>query len=103
PGLDVAALGGALGAAVTEDGHGRYRVTAEATPALTARLAAWLAEHDAALTDLRTGRTLEEAYLDVVGGAGGAGTGTGAPSGDGPGGDGPGPVGGRGRRGRARR
>jgi ABC-2 type transport system ATP-binding protein len=67
PGLDVAGLGHALGVMVTEGPPGRYRVTAAATPALTARLAAWLAERDAALTDLRAGRTLEEAYLAIVG------------------------------------
>jgi ABC-2 type transport system ATP-binding protein len=65
-GLDVATLGAALGAAVAEGPPGRYRVTAAASPALTAQLAAWLAEHDTALTDLRTVRTLEEAYLAVV-------------------------------------
>jgi hypothetical protein len=54
-------------AAVTEGPPGRYRIDAEATPALTARLAAWLAERDATLTDLRAGRTLEEAYLAAVG------------------------------------
>ncbi len=66
PGLDVAALGEAIGAVVVEGAAGRYRVAAPASPALTARLAGWLAEHDAALTDLRTGRTLEEAYLEVL-------------------------------------
>jgi ABC-2 type transport system ATP-binding protein len=66
-GLDLAALGEVLGAAVTEGPPGRYRIDAEATPTLTARLAAWLAERDATLTDLRAGRTLEEAYLAAVG------------------------------------
>jgi ABC-2 type transport system ATP-binding protein len=68
-GLDVTALGAALGAAVTEDSPGRYRVAAAGTPALTARLAGWLAERDAALTDLRTGRSLEETYLAIMGDA----------------------------------
>jgi ABC-2 type transport system ATP-binding protein len=72
PGLDTADLGRTLGAPVTEGPPGRYRVAAAADPALTARLAAWLAEHDAALSDLRAGRTLEEAYLEVVGEAGAA-------------------------------
>jgi ABC-2 type transport system ATP-binding protein len=66
PGLAVAALGEAIGAVVVEEAAGRYRVAAPASPALTARLAGWLAEHDAPLTDLRTGRTLEEAYLEVL-------------------------------------
>lgn len=67
PGLDVAALGAALGAVVTEQAAGRYRVQAEGTPAVTATLAAWLAERELPLTDLRTVRTLEEAYLAIVG------------------------------------
>jgi len=70
PGLDVAALGAALGAEVTESPAGRYRVATTASPALTARLAAWLAERDAGLTDLRAGRSLEEAYLAVISEAG---------------------------------
>ncbi len=67
PGLEVAALGTALGAPVAEEAPGRYRVAAAATPALTAALTAWLAERDLALTDLRAGRTLEETYLAIVG------------------------------------
>ncbi len=70
PGLDVAALGAMLGAVVTEGPAGRYRVAATASPALTARLATWLAERDAGLTDLRAGRSLEDAYLAVIGEAG---------------------------------
>ena len=79
-GLDVAALGAALGAGVTEEAPGRYRVAAGASPALTATLAGWLAERELPLTDLRTGRSLEEAYLSVVGDGTGddAGAGTGA-------------------------
>jgi ABC-2 type transport system ATP-binding protein len=69
PGLDAAALGQAIGAVVDEESAGRYRVAAAASPALTAALAAWLAAHDATLTDLRTARTLEEAYLAIVGDA----------------------------------
>ena len=65
-GLDVGALGEAIGADVVEEAAGRYRVAAAASPALTARLAGWLAEHDATLTDLRAGRTLEETYLAVL-------------------------------------
>jgi ABC-2 type transport system ATP-binding protein len=66
-GLDTVALGTALQASVVEERPGRYRVDAEPSPALTAALATWMAEHDATLSDLRTGRTLEEAYLDIVG------------------------------------
>ncbi|MGH9109112.1 MAG: ABC transporter ATP-binding protein [Acidimicrobiales bacterium] len=65
-GLDVAALGTALGAAVTEEGPGRYRVSAGASPSLTATLAGWLAQRDATLTDLQAGRSLEDAYLSAV-------------------------------------
>lgn len=66
-GLDVASLGAALEADVTEETPGRYRVAAGASPALTATLAGWLAERELPLTDLRTGRSLEDAYLSVVG------------------------------------
>jgi ABC-2 type transport system ATP-binding protein len=80
PGLDVDDLGARIGAAVSEAEPGRYRVDAPATPQLTATLASWLAERDATMTDLRSGRTLEEVYLDAVGGTG---AGTGAGPGDG--------------------
>ena len=67
-GLDTAALGGALAAAVAETAPGEYLADAEPTPATVARLTAWLAEHDLALADLRTGRqTLEEAFLRLTG------------------------------------
>lgn len=69
-GLDVDDLGARIGAAVSEEEPGRYRVDAAATPQLTAALASWLAERDATMTDLRSGRTLEEVYLDAVGGDG---------------------------------
>jgi hypothetical protein len=52
---------------VFEIATGRYEVDAAASPALTAALAAWLADRDATLTDLQTGRSLEEAYLSLVG------------------------------------
>jgi ABC-2 type transport system ATP-binding protein len=67
-GLDVAGLSTTLGAPVVEVSAGRYEVAAPATPRLTATLTGWLAEHDAALSDLQTGRTLEEVYLALVGG-----------------------------------
>ncbi len=70
PGLDVASLSSALGAAVEETAPGRYVVRAAGSPQLTARLAQWLADHDAALGDLRTTRSLEDAYLALVGEAG---------------------------------
>jgi ABC-2 type transport system ATP-binding protein len=68
-GLDTASLGATLGAGagVAEIAAGRYRVTGVSGPAVTAALATWLAARDATLTDLVTGRTLEEAYLEAVG------------------------------------
>jgi len=66
-GLEAVALGQSLGAAVVEDRPGAYRVEAGADPRLTVQLAAWLAEHDAPLLEMRTGATLEEAYLALVG------------------------------------
>ncbi|MGP8060396.1 MAG: ABC transporter ATP-binding protein [Acidimicrobiales bacterium] len=71
-GLDTAALSRTLGAAVTEGPPGRYLVAGEGTPALTAALTAWLARHDAPLSDLRTGRSLEDTYLAIVGAQGAA-------------------------------
>jgi ABC-2 type transport system ATP-binding protein len=68
-GLDTASLSAALGAGAhaSEIAAGRYRVTGVAGPAATATLATWLAERDAALTDLATGRSLEEVYFEAVG------------------------------------
>jgi len=68
-GLDTASLAAALGvgARVSEDTAGRYRVTGVSGPATTASLATWLAERNAALSDLVTGRTLEEVYFEAVG------------------------------------
>jgi ABC-2 type transport system ATP-binding protein len=77
PGLDTASLARALrsgdtvefAVSVRETAPGRYRVEGEsaAGPAATAAIALWLAERDAALTDLTAGRTLEDVYFDVVG------------------------------------
>jgi ABC-2 type transport system ATP-binding protein len=68
-GLDTASLAAVLGAGagVTEDTAGRYRVTGVSGPAATASLATWLAERNATLSDLVTGRTLEEVYFEAVG------------------------------------
>jgi len=72
PGLDTAALAAAVGdgASVDEEGPGAYRLRLPAgrgTPAVVATLAGWLAERDLALGDLRTGQSLEEAYLAITG------------------------------------
>ena len=78
-GIDVAALSGALATTfgpttrVTEDGPGSYRLAVPAdaaTPAVIAALTGWLAGRNLSLGDLRTGRTLEEAYLAITGSRG---------------------------------
>lgn len=85
PGLDLEDLHSVMGAGatVTEVHPGRYRVEvpartaapggsgevgpAPAVPAvLAAGVATWLAERGIAFSDLRVGRSLEEAYLDVL-------------------------------------
>ncbi len=72
PALDTGALAAAVGAgaAVTETTPGRYRVEAapeHPTPAVTAAVATFLAEHGATLTDLVAGKTLEDVYFEAVG------------------------------------
>jgi ABC-2 type transport system ATP-binding protein len=67
PGLAVTELGAALGATVTEDQPGEYRVDTEATPATVAALTAWLAARDLPLADLRAGRQrLEDVFLRLT-------------------------------------
>ena len=67
PGLAVADLGASLGAVVTEDQPGEYRVDTEATPAAVAALTAWLAARDLPLADLRAGRQrLEDVFLRLT-------------------------------------
>jgi ABC-2 type transport system ATP-binding protein len=69
-GLDTAALGQMLGAAVKAEpdgGRTAYRVDAEGTPATIAALTGWLAEHDVAIDGLRTGgASLEEVFLRMT-------------------------------------
>jgi ABC-2 type transport system ATP-binding protein len=72
PGIDTAALAAAVGggATVEDEGAGTYRMRLPAgtgTPSVVATLAGWLAERDLALGDLRTGQSLEEAYLAITG------------------------------------
>jgi ABC-2 type transport system ATP-binding protein len=74
PGLDIASLAAAVGhgATAAETSPGRYLVESPAAgsgPAVTAAIATWLAERGAALTDLTTGRSLEDVYFDAVGSA----------------------------------
>jgi ABC-2 type transport system ATP-binding protein len=68
-GLDTASLAAALGtgASVVERAPGRYDIEGVSGPEATATLATWLAARQATLTDLVTGRTLEEVYLEAVG------------------------------------
>jgi len=68
-GLDTASLAAALGggARVEERAPGRYDVEGASGPEATAALATWLAARQATLTDLVTGRTLEDVYFEAVG------------------------------------
>jgi ABC-2 type transport system ATP-binding protein len=69
PGLDTDSLAAALGdgALVAETAPGRYQLDGVSGPAATATLATWLAERNATLRDLTSGRTLEDVYFDAVG------------------------------------
>jgi len=72
PGIDTAALAAAIGpgASVGEERPGAYRLRLPAgteTPPVVAALAGWLAERSLSLGDLRTGQSLEEAYLAITG------------------------------------
>jgi ABC-2 type transport system ATP-binding protein len=67
PGLDLGALGAAVGAGVHEERPGEYTVDAPATPTRVAAITAWLAERDLPLADLRAGReTLEDVFLRLT-------------------------------------
>ena len=75
PGLDVAALAAAVdeGATIDEERPGAYRLRLGAggsAPEAVATVARWLAERDLTLGDLRTGSSLEEAYLAITGSSG---------------------------------
>ena len=83
PDLDTGALAADLGGrvdgdgtvTVTEERPGAYRLLPPAgvsSPAVVAALAGWLAERDLSLGDLRTGQSLEEAYLSITGARGDA-------------------------------
>jgi ABC-2 type transport system ATP-binding protein len=66
-GFDTAALSAQLAAPLAEVAPGRYCVDAPPSPALVLALAAWLAERDVLLTDLRaTGGSLEDVYLQLT-------------------------------------
>jgi ABC-2 type transport system ATP-binding protein len=75
PGLDTGALAAEVGegATVDEERPGGYRLRLGATgtaPEAVATVARWLAERDLTLGDLRTGSSLEEAYLAITGSSG---------------------------------
>jgi len=74
-GLDTGALAAAVGEGATVDeerpGAYRLRLGAEGTaPEAVATVARWLAEQHLTLGDLRTGSSLEEAYLAITGSSG---------------------------------
>ena len=67
PGLDTAALGKAMVAAVHETSPGEYLVDADPSPANIATLTGWLAERDLPLADIRAGRQrLEDVFLRMT-------------------------------------
>ena len=69
PGLDVASLSAAVGAAVQEVSRGEYRVAAAPSPATVAAITSWLAEHDLPLADLRAERQrLDDVFRRLTGG-----------------------------------
>ncbi len=83
PGIDAAALAAAVGegALVDEERPGEYRLrlgaaSASSTalsippPTAVAAVAQWLADRDLTLDNLRTGSSLEEAYLAITGSSG---------------------------------
>ncbi len=75
PDLDIASLAAALGggATVVEELPGRYRLRPGAgapLPEVVAALTGWLAGQGRSLGDLRTGQSLEEAYLAITGARG---------------------------------
>jgi ABC-2 type transport system ATP-binding protein len=67
--IDAAALAASVAAPVTEERPGLYRIDAPVPSVGT--LTAWLSANHVELTELRTSRSLEEAYLALVGEAGG--------------------------------
>jgi ABC-2 type transport system ATP-binding protein len=66
-GIDVASMGAAVSAPVTEVSPGEYRVDGTPDPARIAAITAWLAERDMPLDDLRAGRQrLEDVFLRLT-------------------------------------
>ncbi len=65
-GLDTRAIAAVLGWAVTEEAPGRYRVAGPGDTEVVARLTGWLADQGVRLGDLRTGRSLEDAFVELT-------------------------------------
>ncbi len=69
PGLDVVALGAAIGSPVTHLAGGIYEVASESTPQRITRITTWLTENDHPLHNIDMGaETLEDAYRRFTGG-----------------------------------
>jgi ABC-2 type transport system ATP-binding protein len=67
PGIDTAALGKVMIAAVHETSPGEYLVETDPSPANISTLTSWLAEKDLPLADIRAGRqTLEDVFLRMT-------------------------------------
>jgi ABC-2 type transport system ATP-binding protein len=66
-GIDTAALGKAMIAAVNEVTPGEYRIDTDPSPANIAALTSWLADKDLPLADIRAGRqTLEDVFMRMT-------------------------------------
>ena len=65
--LNLDSLSAALSVAVREELPGRYRIDGEASPELVASLGTWLAGQGATLGALRSGASLEDTYVAIVG------------------------------------
>ena len=67
PGIDTAALGKVMIAAVHETSPGEYLIETDPSPANISTLTTWLAEKDLPLADIRAGRqTLEDVFLRMT-------------------------------------
>jgi ABC-2 type transport system ATP-binding protein len=67
PGLDLADLSARIGSQVEELSAGSYAIRAAAGPEVVGLLGSWLAEHGASLGNLRSGASLEDTYVAIVG------------------------------------
>lgn len=66
--LDTAALAGHLGMSVRPLGDAAAIIDAESSPGLVARVAAWAADNDVRLTEMRVGAAgLEEVFIEITG------------------------------------